>query len=113
MVSSSSGEGGIARLGDVPFTRGPYQQVKITRGKYAGCIGIKPSHPLDPAFAYLPPGRDDVQKANADLFVAAPDLHAALTRIAYEPFGDAEASHAQVLHDITCYARRVLNGGGA
>lgn len=118
MVSSNS-EGGIAGRASMAgrastaFTPPPYQQVKITRGKYAGCIGIKPPHPLDPAFAFLPPGREDVQQANADLFTAAPALHAALTKIAYGHFGDPEATHAQVLDDITHYARRVLNGGEA
>lgn len=51
--------------------------------------------------------------ANARVYAAAPALLTALTKIAYVPFGDAEASHAQVLHDITHYARSVLNGGEA
>jgi len=42
------------------------------RGKYAGCTGIAPT--AGPPLAYLPPGREDVQKANARLIAAAPDL---------------------------------------
>lgn len=54
-------------------------------------------------------GSVEETRANARLIAAAPELLAALERIAYAPFGRAEATHAEVLDDITRLARAALD----
>lgn len=50
--------------------------------------------------------------ADACLLAAAPDLLAALRRIAYEPFGHPDASHREVLDAITEFARTAITKAG-
>lgn len=47
-------------------------------------------------------------EANARLIAAAPDLLQALERIAFEPFGPADATHEQVLAAVTEFARTAI-----
>lgn len=54
-------------------TQTPWERVAIRTGKWAGSIGIRPTCG-GPAFAYFPPGRQDIQEANARLLLAAPKL---------------------------------------
>ena len=51
---------------------------------------------------------DSQREGNARLIAAAPDLLAALQKIAYEPFGASDATHATVLNDITTFARAAI-----
>lgn len=54
-------------------TPGPWKVGMLKdRGKYAGCTFIEPAS--GPGFAFLPPGREDVQKANARLIAEAPAM---------------------------------------
>ena len=55
-------------------TLGPWKRERLVRGKYHGCEGIFPQDSCAPAFALLPPGREDIQEANASLIAAAPEL---------------------------------------
>ena len=54
-------------------TPGPWITGYMGRGKYPGSTGIYPDSG-GPAFAILPPGRKDIQEANARLIKAAPEL---------------------------------------
>lgn len=47
-------------------------------------------------------------EADWPLVAAAPDLLAALKRIAFEPFGPSDASHAEVLRDIEAFAKEAI-----
>lgn len=58
-------------------------------------------------------GRQEANKANARLIAAAPTMFDVLRRIAYEPFGAADATHEQVLDAITALAREVIGGVNA
>lgn len=60
-------------------TPGPWKIGMLKdRGKYAGCTFIQPTSGSGPGFAFLPPGREDVQKANARLIAEAPAMLDAL-----------------------------------
>lgn len=48
------------------------------------------------------------REANAQLIAAAPDLLAALERIAHEPIGPADASHRAVLASVVEIARAAI-----
>jgi len=61
-------------------TPGPWKLGYMGRGKYSGSTGVYPDSG-GPAFAVLPPGRKEIQEANARLVAAAPDLLAALKAI--------------------------------
>jgi hypothetical protein len=64
-------------------TRGPWRAVSpLIGGKYAGHRAVIPGgHGDNPPLCYLPKGRDDLQKANARLIAAAPELLAALREL--------------------------------
>ena len=51
---------------------------------------------------------DEEVTANALLFRAAPDMREALRKIAFEPHGHPEATHAEVLEAVTQIARDVI-----
>jgi hypothetical protein len=47
-------------------------------------------------------------EANARLIAAAPEMLATLHKIGYEPWGHAEASHAEVLREVVAEVRALL-----
>ena len=53
-------------------------------------------------------GRARRQNRRREQDKLVPTMIEALRKIAYEPFGAADASHAEVLESITTYAREIL-----